>query len=103
MKIKCLYCRYFLHKLLAITELCGILCHCKRGWYGRRPDPENTPTMEAKMDKAVIKDTERGEELTLTDLREEYETLKNAGETEAETFEDYLENITDGNGTCEWL
>ena len=42
------------------------------------------------MDKAVIKDTERGEELTLTDLREEYETLKNAGETEAETFEDYL-------------
>ena len=54
------------------------------------------------MDKAVIKDTERGEELTLTDLREEYETLKNGSETEAETFEDYLENITDGNGTCEW-
>jgi hypothetical protein len=59
--------------------------------------------MEAKMEKTVIKDTERGEELTLTELREEYETLKNAGETEAETFEDYLENITDGNGTCEWL
>ena len=39
------------------------------------------------MIKAVIKDTERGEELTLTDLREEYETLKKAGETEAETFE----------------
>ena len=55
------------------------------------------------MDKAVIKDTERGEELTLTELRTEYETLKNAGETEAETFEDYLENITNGNGTCEWL
>ena len=55
------------------------------------------------MNKAVIKDTERGEELTLTELRAEYETLKNAGETEAETFEDYLENITDGNGTCEWL
>jgi hypothetical protein len=53
--------------------------------------------MEAKMDKAVIRDTERGEELTLTALREEYENLKNAGETEAETFEDYLENITDGN------
>ena len=55
------------------------------------------------MHKAVIKATARGEELTLTDLREEYETLKNAGATEAETFEDYLENITDGNGTCEWL
>ena len=67
------------------------------------PQPRKTPKMEAKMDKAVIKDTERGEELTLTALREEYETLKNAGETEAETFEDYLENITDGNGTCEWL
>ena len=59
--------------------------------------------MEAKMDKAVIKDTERGEELTLTALREEYETLKNGSETEAKTFEDYLDNITDGNGTCEWL
>ena len=55
------------------------------------------------MDKAVIRDTERGEELTLTALREEYENLKKAGETEAETFEDYLENITNGNGTCEWL
>ena len=74
-----------------------------KGRYGSRPDQRKTPTMEAEMDKAVIKDTERGEELTLTDLREEYETLKNAGETEAETFEDYLENITDGNGTCEWL
>ena len=55
------------------------------------------------MNKAVIRDTECGEELTLAALREEYETLKNAGETEAETFEDYLENITDSNGTCEWI
>ena len=55
------------------------------------------------MAKAVIKDTERSEELTLTELRAEYETLKNGNETEAETFEDYLENITDGNGTCEWI
>ena len=54
------------------------------------------------MEKTVIRDTERGEELTLTDLRAEYETLKNGSETEAETFENYLENITDGNGTCEW-
>ena len=67
------------------------------------PTQKTRPTMEAKMNKAVIRDTERGEELTLTALREEYETLKNAGETEAETFEDYLENITDGNGNCEWL
>ena len=103
MNINKIYYRCFLHKLLAINELCGILCHCKRGWYGRHPDQEKHQTMEAKMDKAVIKDTERGEELTLTELRTEYENLKKAGETEAETFEDYLENITDGNGTCEWL
>ena len=60
-------------------------------------------TTEAKMEKAIIRDRETGEELTLTALREEYETLKKAGETEAGNFEDYLENITDGNGTCEWL
>ena len=59
--------------------------------------------MEAKMKKTVIRDTERNEELTLIALRVEYEVLKSAGETEAETFEDYLENITDGNGTCEWI
>ena len=52
-----------------------------KGWYGSRPAQRKTPKMEAKMDKAVIKDTERGEELTLTELREEYETLKNAGWT----------------------
>ena len=55
------------------------------------------------MKKTVIRDTERNEELTLIALRIEYEVLKSAGETEAETFEDYLENITDGNGTCEWI
>ena len=49
------------------------------GWFSNRPKQKNKRlTLEAKMDKAVIKDTERGEELTLTDLREEYETLKNA-------------------------
>ena len=55
------------------------------------------------MEKAIIRDRETGEELTLTALREEYETLKKTGETEAGSFEDYLENITDGNGTCDWI
>ena len=55
------------------------------------------------MEKAVIRDRETGEELTLTALRREYENLKRAGETEAASFEDYLENITDGNGTCDWI
>ena len=59
-------------------------------------------TMEANMEKTVIRDTERNEELTLIGLRVEYEILKSTGETEAETFKDYLENITDKNGTCEW-
>lgn len=54
------------------------------------------------MEQAIIKDTEYGDELTLRELQAEYEALKKAGETEAESFEDYLENITDQNGTCEW-
>ena len=36
-------------------------------------------------------------------LARRLETLKKAGETEAGSFEDYLANITDGNGTCEWI
>lgn len=54
------------------------------------------------MAKAIIRDTETNEELTLRKLQEEYRMLRSAGETEAETFEDYLENITESNGTCEW-
>jgi len=55
------------------------------------------------MEKAIIRDRETGEELTMAALRSEYEKLKRVGETEAGNFEDYLENITDGNGTCEWI
>ena len=55
------------------------------------------------MGKAIIRDRETGEELTMAALRSEYETLKRAGETEAGNFADYLENITDGNGTCGWI
>ena len=54
------------------------------------------------MEQVIIKDTEYGDELTLRELQAEYEALKKAGETEAESFEDYLENITGQNGTCEW-
>ena len=55
------------------------------------------------MEKTIIRDRETGEELTKAALRHEYETLKKTGETEAGSFEDYLANITDGNGTCEWI
>ena len=55
------------------------------------------------MEKAIIRDRETGEELTMAALRSEYENLKRVGETEAASLEHYLANITDGNGTCEWL
>ena len=54
-------------------------------------------------EEKVIRDRETGEELSLIEIRIEYVILKALGETEAETFEDYLTNITDPNGTCEWM
>lgn len=55
------------------------------------------------MEKAIIRDTETGDKLTRTELEMEYNMLKRNRETEAETFEAYLINITDKNGTCVWL
>jgi len=40
-------------------------------------------------------DTETDEVLTIEDLRTEYEELKASGETEAETFGNYISN-------CQW-
>ena len=54
------------------------------------------------MKKTTVKDMEHGEELTFQELHEEYEALKKAGKTEAQCFEDYMENITDKTGTCQW-
>ena len=89
--------------LLAICEIHGNVCTVNGGGFRTARNKKNKrQTMEAKMKKTIIRDTERNEELTLIGLRVEYEILKSAGETEAETFEDYLENITDGTGTCEW-
>ena len=89
--------------LLAICKIHGNVCTVNGGGFRTARNKKNKrQTMEAKMKKTIIRDTERNEELILIGLRVEYEILKSAGETEAETFEDYLENITDGNGTCEW-
>ena len=55
------------------------------------------------MEKAIMLDVELGELVTYAELLFEYTTLKDMGETEAETFEDYLENITNKNGTCIWI
>ena len=55
------------------------------------------------MEKKIIRDRETGEELTLNELKAEYLRLARKKETEASSFLDYLQNITDGNGTCEWI
>lgn len=36
--------------------------------------------------------------ITLEELESEYRQLKESGDTESESFEDYIENCTDKNG-----
>ena len=48
-------------------------------------------------------DFEHDEVLTLTQLEAEYKELKEAGETEAETFKDYLTNCLSNDGCLEEL
>ena len=54
-------------------------------------------------EEKVLRDMESGEEFTMTEFRAQYEQLKRDGETEAETFEDYVRNSTEKNGFCEWI
>lgn len=49
----------------------------------------------------MFRDVETGEILTLDDLAEEFKRLRAEGETETETFQGYLRNCTDKNGTLE--
>ena len=42
---------------------------------------------------------ERGYQITEDDLRASYAELKTSGDTEAETYNDYVRNCTDQNGT----
>ena len=37
--------------------------------------------------------------MTIEYAKKEYEELKKSGDTDAENFDDYLENITEKNGT----
>lgn len=48
-----------------------------------------------------FRDTESGEVITISQLKAEYEDLRDSGETEAETFSDYLANCLDKNGFLE--
>lgn len=50
--------------------------------------------------KTFIYDEEYDKYLSIEDVEKEYNELKKSGETEAENFNDYLENITGKNGTC---
>ena len=47
----------------------------------------------------MYEDNEWGEILTEDELKKEYYQLKRSGDTEAETYEDYVRNCTDKNGT----
>lgn len=49
----------------------------------------------------MFRDIETGEILSLDDLIKEFERLKAEGETETKTFQGYLRNCTDKNGTLE--
>ena len=48
-----------------------------------------------------FRDTESGEVITISQLKAEYEDLRDSGETEAETFSDYLANCLDQDGFLE--
>lgn len=44
---------------------------------------------------------ENGVIISENELMQEYEELRQAGDTEAETFSDYIRNCTDKSGTLE--
>ena len=47
------------------------------------------------------RDIETKEIISETELEKEFETLRKNGETETETFVDYIKNCTSKNGTLE--
>lgn len=56
------------------------------------------------MEERRFYDLELDEIVTLAELREEYEALKSYGDTEAESFEEYLSNCMYwNNGTLKEL
>ena len=49
----------------------------------------------------MYRDTETGELISREKLKDEYTALRAAGETESESFAEYVENCTSKNGTLE--
>ena len=64
----------------------------------KKSEPEKN---HSQKNDVMIYDSEYDQYLTVDDVKKEYEDLKESGETEAENFDDYLENITGKNGTCQ--
>ena len=61
----------------------------------------NEEKNHSQKNDVMIYDSEYDQYLTVDDVKKEYEDLKNNGEIEAEDFNDYIENITGKNGTCQ--
>lgn len=72
------------------------------GEYKRTEKGWSKDSGEKKTEKHSVRiyDEEYDRYFTLEEMRKEYEELKKSGETEAESFNDYIENITGKNGTC---
>lgn len=81
MKIKLIYYRYFLHKLLDINELYGNVCHCKGG--GKEPperdkNKRRKTTMNEKLANAVkaqANEARLNKKMVLKDLKQLMEGL----------------------------
>ena len=57
------------------------------------------PAAQREASEMTLYRDERGQVISIDQLKQEYNELKQAGETEAETFNDYLINCTDQDGT----
>lgn len=54
-------------------------------------------------EEKILVNNETGEEFTYEEIEAKYEQLKRDGETDAKTIGDYVENLIEPNGPCEWI
>ena len=59
-------------------------------------------SVRRKTDHNRIWDRETQRYFTMSEMEQEYILQRQMRQTEVATFDDYLENITGPNGTCEW-
>ena len=70
----------------------------EKGW-SQGVDEKNNFRTEKKI-QPMIYDFEFDKYFTMDEMKKEFEELKKNQETEAENFQDYIENITGKDGTC---